>query len=147
MGAEPYYYVVPYADDLNAALQKLREREFQAGRYNPAMPMLTFPIRDGSPAPGCQHDSIEEALAEAEEEGTRSILDIFRIGDAPDFGTAGPLSDERLEELFGTTQPTIEMIEESGEFFDDIDRGMCVYIIAYKDGQPDQIYFAGYSFD
>lgn len=147
MGAEPYYYVVPYEDDLNAALQKLREREFQAGRYNPAMPMLTFPIRDGSPAPGCQHDSIEEAMAEAEEEGTRSILDIFRIGDAPDFGTAGPLSEERLEELFGTTQPTIEMIEESGEFFDDIDRGTCVYIVAYKDGQPDQIYFAGYSFD
>ncbi len=86
-------------------------------------------------------------MAEAEEEGTRSILDILHIGEAPDFGTAGPLPEERLEELFGTTQPTIAMIEESGEFFDDIDRGMCVYIIAYKDGQPNQIYFAGYSYD
>ena len=63
MGAEPYFYFVEYNPDINAALQELREREFEAGRYNPVMRSLysLFPIGPDSPAPGAQHDSIEEA--------------------------------------------------------------------------------------
>jgi hypothetical protein len=30
MGAEPYYYFVPYQPDVAAALQALRQREFDA---------------------------------------------------------------------------------------------------------------------
>lgn len=29
----------------------------------------------------------------------------------------------------------------------DIDRGQGVYIVAYRDGKPSEIFFAGYSFD
>ena len=42
MGGHPYYYVVPYQQDVERALAVLRENEFRAGRYYPAMPRLTF---------------------------------------------------------------------------------------------------------
>jgi len=38
MGGHPYFYSVPYDPDENAALQRLRQREFFAGRYNPVIP-------------------------------------------------------------------------------------------------------------
>ena len=147
MGAHSYEYFVPYEADLNAALERLRQREFEAGRYNPAMPFLTFPIEEGSPAPGPQHDSIQEAVEDAAEDGTRSILDISLVDSRPDYGVAAPLSNARLQELFGTAQPTRAMIQENLEFFEDIERGQCVYIIAYQDGIPSEIFFGGYSYD
>ena len=147
MGAHAYYYFVPYDADLNGALQRLRQREFEAGRYNPAMPFLTFPIEEGSPAPGQQHDTIKAAVKEAREDGTRSILDIVLVDSRADFGVASPLPDKRLQALFSTTQPTRAMIEANTEYFDDIIRGHCIYIIVYDQGQPSEIFFAGYSFD
>lgn len=69
----------------------------------------------------------------------------------PDYSAAAPLPPEELERLFGTQQPTAEMIrrgvEETGELFEILERGQCAYIIAYKDGRPDELFFAGYSFD
>jgi hypothetical protein len=88
MGAEPYFYFVKYQPDVNQALQELREREFRAGRYNPVMPFLQFPVGPGAPAPGAQHDSIAEAMEDAAEDGTRSILDIESVADEPDFQVA-----------------------------------------------------------
>jgi hypothetical protein len=53
-----------------------------------------------------------------------------------------------LEEYFGTTQPTRQDIEQNIEdFFEEIERGQGVYIIAYQHGQPSEIFFGGYSFD
>ena len=40
MGGHPCYYVVPYENDINHALQALRQREFEAGRYNPVVRFL-----------------------------------------------------------------------------------------------------------
>ena len=54
---------------------------------------------------------------------------------------------ELLEEWFSTPHPTREMIEQNMDFFDDIDRGHGVSIIVYKDDKPDEIFFAGYSYD
>lgn len=147
MGAEPYYYFIEYQPDIDAALQELRQREFEAGRYNPAQPFLRFPIYANSPAPGAKHDSIYEAIEDAAEEGTRSILDIESVSDYPDFGVASPLSDEDLERYFGTTQPTREMISRTLDFLKSIKRGHCVYITVFESGQPKELFFAGYSFD
>jgi hypothetical protein len=147
MGAHPYLYFVKYQDNADKALQELREREFAAGRYNPVTPFPDFPLTARSPAPGAEHESIEEAMEASEEDGTRSILDLQTIGDDPDFCVACRLSDERLLELFKTTKPTHEMIEHSLDVFEDIDRGQGVYTVAYKNGQPDELFFAGYSFD
>src|SRR5258707_9516919 len=108
MGAHPYYYFIKYQTDIEAALQDLRQREFEAGRYNPAQPFLRFPIRPHSAAPGAKHESIYEAIEEAAEDGTRSILDIETVSDWPDFCVASPLSEEDLEGHFGTKHPPKE---------------------------------------
>jgi hypothetical protein len=149
MGAEPYWYFEKYDGDVDAALQALRQREFAAGRYNPVIASMwqLFPIGPHSPAPGAQHSSIQEAMEDADADGTRSILDLDHVGDEPDFCTVAPLPDDVLVELFGTTEPTRAMVETDMDFMESIDRGQGVYIILYRDGKPDEICFAGYSFD
>ena len=147
MGGEPWFYFVPYQADINSALQALRRREFQAGRYNPATPFLEFPVHPGSPSPGAQHSSIEDAIMDADADGTRSILDMERISEEPDYGSVTPLSNDDLVDLFGTSKPTREMIESNDELFEALERGQGVYIVAYQDDKPSEIFFAGYSFD
>src|SRR5262245_39915755 len=147
MGGEPWFYFVPYQSDINSALQELRRREFQAGRYNPVTPFLEFPVNAGAPGPGAQHASIEEAIQDADADGTRSILDMERISDEADYAAVTQLSDDDLVDLFGTTKPTPVMIESKEELFEALERGQGVYVIAYRDDKPSEIFFAGYSFD
>jgi hypothetical protein len=147
MGAHPYFYFVPYQPDTNAALQALRAREFRAGRYNPVIPFLDFPIDANSPSPGAQHASIADAFEDADADGTRSILDLDRIDTEPDFGAVVPLDAAVLEDLYGTSQPSRAMVDENMDFFEDVERGQGIYLLVYKDGQPNEILFAGYSYD
>jgi hypothetical protein len=147
MGAHPYWYFTPYDPDIEAALQKLRRQEFEAGRYNPVMRYIEFPIGPAAPSPGPQHVSIDQARSAADAEGTRSILDIDGLGDAPDFGIAAPLGEDALEDLYETTEPTHEMVGSNLDVFDGIERGQAIYIVVYRDGKPDELFFAGYSFD
>lgn len=147
MGGEPWFYLVDYESDINSALQKLRQREFKAGRYNPVISFPQYPIGPQSPAPGAKHSSIEEAFEDADADGTRSILDMERVSDAPDYGAVAPLPDEDLLELFGTTRPTREMVDSNYDLFEALERGQGVYIVVYADDQPSGIFFAGYSFD
>ena len=146
MGGHPWYYIVPYQSDINRALLDLREREFKAGRYNPAVSFPEFPVSEKSPSPGPQHGSIEQALEASGADGTRSILDISRIARQPEYFAAAPLADKVLIDFYDTTQPTREMVEGL-ESTEDIKRGQGVYVVLYKDGVPNEILFAGYSFD
>jgi hypothetical protein len=147
MGAHPYWYVVKYRADVAEALQELREREFRAGRYNPVIPFPNFPIGSNSPAPGARHATMAQAFRDADADGTRSIIDLSRVSNEPDYGAVTALGDEVLEGLFGTTRPTREMVEHNHDFWEDMERGQGIYVILYKDDQPDEIFFAGYSFD
>ena len=147
MGAHPYWYFVKHQTNVQQALDELREREFRAGRYNPVIPFLTFQGGTRGRSPGAQHATIAEAQEDADADGTRSILDIETVADEPDFGMAAPLDPELLEELYETTRPTRRMIEENMDFLEDVERGHCVYTVVYKDGKPDELFFAGYSFD
>ncbi len=147
MGAHPYWYFEKYNGDVDATLQALREREFNAGRYNPVMPFPNFPLNDYSPAPGAQHDSIDEAMEDAAEDGTRSILDLMRVADDPDYFAVAPLPADVLQGLYGTAEPTREMVEDNMDFLEEVERGQGVYTLLYKEGRPEEIFFAGYSFD
>src|SRR5882757_9316383 len=117
MGAHPYWYFVPYEVDIDAALQKLRLREFQAGRYNPVTPFQIFPIDPSVPGPGAMHDSIERVMEQADESGTQQNLDIAQVAVAPfdgsgmPFFTAFPLAATDEEDLFGTSKPAGEQVE------------------------------------
>lgn len=148
MGGHPWFYFVEYEPDVDAALQRLRRREFEAGRYNPAVDFPDFPLTADSPAPGAQHGSIEEAIEDADADGTRSILDMERVAEEADFNAVTPVRRETLLELFGTDRPTREMVDKSDELFELMDeRGQGVYIIVYEGERPSEIFFAGYSFD
>ncbi len=146
MGAHPWYYSVPYVEDIAGALSVLRDSEFCAGRYYPVEMFPRFPI-DKNHVPGCRHASVEAARQAAGANGTRSILDILRLGDRPDFGVASSLSEDELEDLFGTRTPSAEEIMDCEELFEQIERGQGVYVTAYDDGKPTQIIFLGYSYD
>lgn len=148
-------------------MESLQQREFAAGRYHsrrthdPSLPRPT---------------SIEELRANyLTEDGSRSILDMIAVADQPgtgafaqelsglieespdiadlfgsgmaDFCTIVRLPNEELQRLFGTTRPTREMIENNPDYNENIQRGCGVYIIAYREETPDEIFFAGYSFD
>ena len=136
MGGEPYWYFERYQADVEAALHELRQREFAAGRYSPVIdsPSDLFPLGPNSPAPGAGHASIEEVMEEVEEEGTRSILDLDHVADEPDFCAVAPFPDHILADLYGTTQPTREMVEQNMDFLESIMRGQGAYIILYKNG-------------
>lgn len=148
MGGEIYYYFVSYQKDIEAALQALRKQEFEAGRYNPA---ISFPFDRGAQsfgeASGAKHGSIREALEASEADGTRSILDLERIGSSADFGVCVELSAEELEELYGTARPSRAMVKENMDFFEDIERGQGIYFIVYDGDRPLEILFAGISYD
>jgi hypothetical protein len=171
MGAHPYYYFTPYQEDIGAALQALRDQEFRAGRYDPAMrnanpPLYMFQFRfppdSSSPAPGPVHASLQQAFDNMDEAGTGSILDLINVADDPDSFTLSPVSDSDLQDLFGTAQPTRADVErvllnagallsDDGEtaldFWEMIDRGEGRYIVLYQDGRPAELFMAGYSFD
>jgi hypothetical protein len=146
VGAVPYSYFVEYQPDVNAALQALRGREFRAGRYNPVLPFPPFPVRADSPAPGARHRTIRDAVRASGADGTRSILDLGRVSPQPVLGAVSPLPDEMLLELYGTTRPTREQVERGADS-EYIERGQGIYIVVYRDDQPDALYFAGYSYD
>ena len=132
MGAEPYEYTVPYEPDIQAALEKLRQRVFESKEFNGA--------ELDPPTP-------EAAFELTEADGTRSILDINRISDEPDFCCAAPFSPEELEQYFGTQRPTEVMVRDQDDFWEDLERGMARYVILFEGDEPNGIYFAGYSFD
>jgi hypothetical protein len=132
MGGEFYDYKVPYEPDVQAALDKLRRQVFESKQF--------YGAEFDPPTP-------EAAFEMADADGTRSILDITRISDRPDFCCAAPLSPEELERFFGTQQPTEADVQDSDDFVEDLERGMARYVILYEGGEPSGIYFAGYSFD
>jgi hypothetical protein len=147
MGSSPYWYYVPYEENRNDALMKLRDREFIAGRYNPVVMFPKFPVTEKSISPGKKHGSIEMAMEDAGEDGTRSILDLAEVSENDDFCTARILSTEELTTLFGTDKPAKEMIEKNTALFEGIERGKGVCITVYEKDKPKELFFMGYSFD
>jgi hypothetical protein len=91
---------------------------------------------------------ITELLAASGEEGTHSIIDIEQIASEPDFAVAAPLAPQALLQLFGTQQPTHEMVtHKASEIRSLRGRWQGTYIVAYQDNKPSELYFTGYSGD
>jgi hypothetical protein len=149
MGGHAYWYLVPYQEDRQKALDDLRASEFEAGRYHPVISYMTFTEPAFSAQkPGAKHKTIRAAIKASAEDGTRSILDIDGFSDRPEYGKSAPLSPARLRELYDTDQPTREqVIDMRGELSESVSRGKCVYIVVYADGAPSELFFLGYSYD
>ena len=132
MGGDPYQYVAPYQANLQAVLERLRKDVFERGEYRGA---------EAGPR------TIEEAVRRSEESGTASILDIERITKTPDLCCAAPLTDEEIERYFGGQPPTVKMVEECDDLWEELERGMARYVVIYEGGVPKEVVFVGYSFD
>ena len=131
MGGEPYQYVVDFNDDLQLALDRLRSETFSKGQFYGAERKPKSP---------------KQALELAGETGTRSILDILKVQDDPDYCCVAPLRPEELERYFGTDRPSAQMVEGSDAFWEDLERGKARCVIVYE-GESKKLFFAGYSFD
>ncbi|HVU12283.1 MAG TPA: hypothetical protein VHD90_13450 [Phototrophicaceae bacterium] len=172
MGSSSWSYFVPYDEDINAAVQRLRQQVFEHGDYlllddwelwnesDARIEAGEDPLiveadrrtkRDALPKPG----SIDELFAWNEDSGTHSIIDMAEgASDTPDFGTVSPLTEAELRATFGTTKPTHAQIaqwEQSSPDGDPIGdlrrRWEGLYIIVYVDDAPSELYFAGFSGD
>lgn len=132
MGAEPWSNFTKYDADVQRALDRLRNDVFAAGDFRYA---------DEGP------ESIDEALEIADADGTASILDIRQISDEPEFCCAAPFTPAELQTYFGSEEPTRAQIESSDDYWEELDRGQARYAVVYANGQPAELYFAGYSFD
>jgi Protein of unknown function (DUF1639) len=94
--------------------------------------------------------TIQQALDFQAESGTHSILDIGGISEAPKFGHITPFPREKLSEVFGSTTPSHSEIEEAhsfGRLEDFADKWEGIYVIAWRDGSPAEIFFTGHSGD
>jgi len=95
--------------------------------------------------------TIDELLDVQAESGTHSILDIVGISREPKFGHVRPFPREKLVEFFGSETPSRAAIEEAhdSDSLEDFvsERWEGVYIIAYRDGSPSEIFFGGCSGD
>jgi hypothetical protein len=161
MDASGWAYFTPYQPDINKALQDLRQKEFEAGSYHfpvelhlsveeyesmskEALDARIAELKEIQERPR----SIQELLRINADAGTHSIIDIESISDVPDFGTAAPLSEQQLLRLFNTEKPTRPMIEAKADELEGLRyRWQGTYVIVYKDGRPDEIYFTGFSGD
>lgn len=169
MGASAWQYFTAYKQDVQSALDELRQKEFAEGRYFKMGANLPETFEEWVKQLNVQEEqaqqfkegfnqlkamgqatptTIDELFELNEEAGTHSILDIFEIGTSTDEDESGTISTEHLVRLFGTDKPTHQMVEEKAdELLDFRGRGSCTYIVVYKDGQPDELFFTGYSGD
>jgi hypothetical protein len=166
MGASGWAYFVPFQVDIAKVLQKLRDEVFQRGDYfkpdefysalldSEVAENLPLEVRDSleeqieEMRSRSEPDSIEELIEMSAESGTHSILDIKGISNEPDFGTAAPLTDEELVQLFGTTKPTKSIVEgKISEIQLLRSSWQGTYIVLYEDKMPKEILFAGFSGD
>ena len=135
---KPWYIFTPYRENLQQALCDLQRQEFREHRYDPYGILASEEIVPTSIA------ALRNIMDVC---GTATVIDLLYISDCPDYCSACPLTRRRLISLFGTDQPTRRMIEGNSRYLAGIKRGQGCYIIAYKDGEPDEILFAGRSFD
>lgn len=131
-GPRRYEYIVPYEPDIQAALNKLRQRVFESSEYSGNEPDAATP---------------QEAVDLAGAGGTRSILDITRLSNQPAIGCAAPLTPGELQGYFGTDKPTRDIVQQSEDFRADIAPGQARYVVLYDAGNPTEILFTGCSID
>lgn len=95
--------------------------------------------------------TIEKLLEIQAESGTHSILDIVGISPEPQFGSVSPFPRTKLVECFGSAMPShdeIEEVHDAGSLEEFVsERWQGIYVIAYRDGSPCEMFFAGCSGD
>jgi hypothetical protein len=175
MSGNYWQHFVPYQSDIRRAFDALRQSMFEHGEYQltpPPFAGITFeeycqyyapePV-DSLPdeqraeyaalfqrwSTPFEPKTIDELLEWNHSEGTGTPLDITVFAEYAAPGAMGGLTSDQLAQVFGTTEPTRNMIEEArGRVLRYISgRGSGIYIVIYRDSAPDEIFFAGITGD
>jgi hypothetical protein len=98
------------------------------------------------PPPG----TIDEAMVATLQSGTHSIIDVVEIADLPwqeDGYGIYPIPQEDVLRIFGTLKPTHNQVGSIDSYDEGLEysRFQGFYLIVYKDGEPNEIYFEGAS--
>jgi len=136
-------------------------RRFATQAADPRLPAQTrerfaalvqqFKQCDQSNASLPEPTTIQELLERQGESGTHSILDIVSVSNTSEFRAVSPLPTSKLVEVFGTEKPSHAQIKRKyegnalEEYVGKPWEG--IYIIAYRNGLPVEIFFAGCSGD
>ncbi len=147
MGAFGYWYYVPFEEEIEKALEKLKLREFKAGSFYPNVFFPHMENQSEKENPDHSFNSISEVRKSVLSTGTRSILDIDAISNEIKYNSAKLLSSEENIELFGTEYPTREELDNNFDFIHELERGTAICLVLYKEFKPNEFFFAGYSFD
>lgn len=132
MGAEAYCWITKYRKNLSDALDSARRETFVAGKFIGA---------EEYPA------TIEDAVARDPECGSGSLLDIVSVSDSPELLSVCGLSQDELQEFFGTERPSLTEIQKCALFWESFDRGEARAVTLYEGGKPIKICFAGWTID
>jgi hypothetical protein len=150
MGASTWTYVVPYKDDLEAALDDLRRQVFEKGDF-------VGPAADGLPDAASIDDLLMQDyyLDFMRTTGTHSIIDVVRVVPAgsghQEYGTIRPLTGDETFVLFGVSRPS--RADFDAVRWAELDelvaggRGTGRAVVLWTAGQPTEIAFWGYSGD
>jgi hypothetical protein len=142
MGASCWSYWVPYQKSVKTAFRQLRREVFEKGQYH-------FEKTDEEGNELRRPKTLDALLELAGESGTHSILDIEEVADEPgEFATVAPLSEDELEEFFGTSRPTKRQVKKKEEELQELnDRWEARYLVVYEKDEPQELFFFGCSGD
>ncbi len=176
MGASGWSYFVPYQRDIQKALDELRERVFQSGDYFGGRPgakrryatidaLLRAKAEDGTHSildvreisdTSKQNDALEgvdrrDLMLKMQNLMAKDLAGFMRWAAREEFLSIGlvfPLSDEQLVKTLGSLKPERRAVElASNTIGSSCSRGSGRYVVVYRDGAPDEIFFAGVSGD
>lgn len=155
---------VSYQPEIPQALADLRHTVFADKAYQDQIQMYEFLLDDQFAAlftPETHQDLVSELeslqqrpqvtdiadlLSQAGTLDTRSVLDMPGLGRQASMLVVAPLTDQELLDLFGTTKPTHEMVEEKIPQIQSLrPHWQGTYIIVYAGNRPREICFAGRS--
>lgn len=165
MGASSWEYVTAYEGSVEQSLRALHQRVFDEIDHGPNADEQGNPLPDWTTLEDLWADEVFMG-----EVGTHTVLDVNRLiaadaqlGPYEHYGTIRPLTDDRLEHHFGTTEPTLPQYEEAvaeanrrifqnrptePTLLDEVDRRWTGrYVILYTDGRPTHLGVFGYSGD
>jgi hypothetical protein len=178
VGAMPWQHEVPWQPDAGAALRALQAEEFRH-RYDLsreldkwradaeqalqaeqesgdrfglaaiwAKQLKTIADVKSKPLPQSTQEQIE-SLRRVLPEGYGGVLDVTAVDEAGGVDVVRPLTPQQVEELFGTTRPTLETVRKSLHgVMAQLDRGESVAFAAYDEsGTPTHWVFLGNTVD
>ena len=169
MGATGWAYFAPYQANVEDVLQELRKGVFERGEYghthaiaHDALAAMPAQLREAVQrlreleaqrlgGPSRKFRSIDDLLEASAENGTHSILDIRHTASGPGFGVAWPAPLVTVGAVYGTEKPTRADIQKAGqgalESAMKLERWQAVFVIAYDQHRPCELYFEGVSGD